>query len=182
MRSEAPHPKGRGFCLSAVLRARARIFYQFHIAPLDPALKGGACGEQTGQKKVPMQYSEQKRILVIEDDIHIAEGLKLNLALQGYDVMIAQDGVYGLQQWKKWQPDLIVLDIMLPGIDGFKLLKILKDNKDTKEIPIIMVSAKDQREDIDLAYKLGAEDYVIKPIGANKLYNRVEQLVSKLYS
>jgi len=53
-----------------------------------------------------MKYSEKTRILVIEDDIHIAEGLKLNLTFQGYDVMIAPDGVYGLQQWKKWQPNL----------------------------------------------------------------------------
>ena len=66
-----------------------------------------------------MEDSGKKRILIIEDDRHIAEGLKLNLSLQGYEVDIAPDGVSGLQKWKTGQPHLIVLDIMLPGIDGF---------------------------------------------------------------
>ena len=87
-----------------------------------------------------MKKIGEKRILVIEDENHIAEGLKLNLALQGYDVMIAPNGVSGLDQWKKWQPDLIVLDIMLPGINGFSVLQSIR--LEDEQIPILILSAK----------------------------------------
>jgi len=70
-----------------------------------------------------MKNSDKQRILIVEDDRHIAEGLKLNLSLQGYEVSIAPNGVEGLRQWKEWRPDLIVLDIMLPGIDGLAVLQ-----------------------------------------------------------
>ena len=83
-----------------------------------------------------MKRIEKKRILVIEDESHIAEGLKLNLALQGYDVMIAPDGVSGLNQWKKWRPDLIILDIMLPGIDGFSVLQSIR--LEDEQAPILI--------------------------------------------
>ena len=71
-----------------------------------------------------MGDSTKAQILVVEDETHLAEGLKLNLTLKGYDVMIAADGNSALRKWKEWQPDLIVLDIMLPGIDGLSVLRI----------------------------------------------------------
>ena len=70
-----------------------------------------------------MADSEQERILVVEDESHLAEGLKLNLTLEGYEVRIAADGSSALQEWKEWRPDLIVLDIMLPQIDGLSVLR-----------------------------------------------------------
>ena len=73
-----------------------------------------------------MKPNDKKRILVIEDDLHIAEGLKLNLSLQDYEVRIAMNGVTGLQLWREWRPDLIVLDIMLPGIDGLSILRNIR--------------------------------------------------------
>jgi two-component system alkaline phosphatase synthesis response regulator PhoP len=87
-----------------------------------------------------MQDSGRKRILIIEDESHIAEGLKLNLSLQGYEVDIAADGVAGLQKWKTGQPHLIVLDIMLPGIDGFSILRSIRllDER----LPILMTGSR----------------------------------------
>ena len=73
-----------------------------------------------------MNQTEKTRILVIEDDLHIAEGLKLNLELQEYTVSISNNGTDGLAQWKAWRPDLIVLDIMLPGIDGLSILRSIR--------------------------------------------------------
>ena len=70
--------------------------------------------------------SGKKKILIVEDDSHIAEGLKLNLSLKCYDVLIAADGPAGLREWREWKPDLIVLDIMLPRIDGLSVLRSIR--------------------------------------------------------
>jgi len=69
---------------------------------------------------------EKRRILVIEDEEHIAEGIKLNLSIQGYEVMVAADGIDGLDRWRTWHPDLIVLDIMLPMVDGYAVLQTIR--------------------------------------------------------
>jgi len=69
---------------------------------------------------------DKKKILVVEDEAHLAEGLKLNLSLKGYDVKLAADGVSGLQKWKEWQPDLIVLNIMLLKLDGLSVLRNIR--------------------------------------------------------
>ena len=87
-----------------------------------------------------MGNSTKPQILVVEDETHLAEGLKLNLTLKGYDVMIAEDGISALQKWKEWQPDLIVLDIMLPGIDGLSVLRNIR--LEDERIPILILSAK----------------------------------------
>ncbi len=92
-----------------------------------------------------MAPGEKKRILVIEDEDHIAEGLKLNLELKGYHVRITQDGMAGLNEWKEWQPDLIVLDIMLPGIDGLSVLRNIR--LEDEFLPILILSARGDSED-----------------------------------
>ena len=107
-----------------------------------------------------MKNNEKKRILVIEDEGHIAEGLRLNLVLQGYDVMIAPDGVSGLDQWKKWQPHLIVLDIMLPGIDGFSVLQSIR--LEDEQVPILILSAKSASDDKVKGLSYGVDDYLAK--------------------
>jgi len=120
---------------------------------------------------------KKKRILVIEDENHIAEGLKLNLALQGYDVMIAPDGVSGLDQWKKWRPDLIVLDIMLPGIDGFSVLQSIR--LENEQIPILILSAKNASDDKVKGLSYGVDDYLAKPFNLEELLLRVERLLTQ---
>ena len=85
------------------------------------------------------------RILVVEDEKHIAEGLRLNLALLGYEVEIALDGVAALERWKTWRPDLIVLDVMLPGIDGWSVLQSIR--LEDEKIPILILSAKATPDD-----------------------------------
>ena len=78
----------------------------------------------------------KKRVLIIEDDRHIAEGLQLNLTMQGYEVQVAPDGLTGLRQWKEWQPHLIVLDIMLPGLDGLDVLRNIR--LEDERLPVLM--------------------------------------------
>jgi DNA-binding response OmpR family regulator len=119
-----------------------------------------------------------KRILVIEDDEHIAEGLRLNLRLQGYDVKLALNGVSGLQLWKEWRPNLIVLDIMLPGIDGFSLLQNIR--LEDERIPVLILSAKGSSEDKVKGFSYGSDDYLSKPFHLEEFLLRVDRLLTRL--
>ena len=125
-----------------------------------------------------MKNSSRKRILVIEDDKHIAEGLKLNLSLQGYDVQIATDGVSGINKWKEMRPDLIVLDIMLPGIDGISILQSIR--LEDEKLPILILSAKTAVQDKVLGLTHGADDYLEKPFNLEEFLLRVERLLTRV--
>jgi len=125
-----------------------------------------------------MEDSGRKRILIIEDDGHIAEGLKLNLSLQGYEVDIAPDGVSGLQKWKTWQPHLLVLDIMLPGIDGFSILQSIR--LDDEQLPILILSARGSSEDRIQGLTYGVDDYLAKPFNLEEFLLRVERLLTRV--
>jgi len=122
-----------------------------------------------------MASAEKKRILVIEDEEHIAEGLKLNLVLKGYHVRIAPDGTSGLLSWKEWQPDLLVLDIMLPGIDGLSVLRNIR--LEDERIPILILSAKGDSEDKIKGFSYGVDDYLAKPFNLEEFLLRVDRLL-----
>jgi DNA-binding response OmpR family regulator len=118
-----------------------------------------------------------KRILVIEDDAHIAEGLRLNLTLQGYDVTNAADGPEGLRLWKQTQPHLIVLDIMLPVIDGLSLLQTIR--LEDERVPILILSAKAASKDIVKGLSCGVDDYLTKPFNLEEFLLRVNRLIKR---
>jgi len=122
-----------------------------------------------------MSFFEKKRILVIEDEAHIAEGLKLNLVLKGYDVKISADGISGLQDWKDWPPDLIVLDVMLPGIDGLSVLRSIR--LEDERIPVLILSAKGDSEDKIKGFSYGVDDYLAKPFNLEEFLLRVDRLI-----
>jgi DNA-binding response OmpR family regulator len=119
----------------------------------------------------------QKRILVIEDDGHIAEGIALNLTLQGYDVRIAADGVSGLNEWKTMKPDLVILDIMLPGIDGLSILQSIR--LEDERLPVLILSAKGDPDDRIQGLAFGVDDYMAKPFNLAELLLRVERLLKR---
>jgi two-component system, OmpR family, alkaline phosphatase synthesis response regulator PhoP len=125
-----------------------------------------------------MEEKDKRRILVVEDEMHIAEGLRLNLSLQGYAVRVAGDGVSGLHAWEEWRPDLIVLDIMLPGIDGLSVLQHirLKDER----IPILILSAKTASDDKIKGLSFGVDDYLTKPFNLEEFLLRVDRLMKRV--
>ena len=125
-----------------------------------------------------MENHKKKRILVIEDEKHIAEGLELNLSLHGYDVSIAQDGVTGLLKWKENRPDLIILDIMLPGIDGISVLRSIR--LEDERIPILILSAKGTPDDKIKGLSYGVDDYLSKPFNLEEFLLRVERLLTRV--
>lgn len=121
--------------------------------------------------------SGKKKILIVEDDAHIAEGLKLNLSLKGYDVLIAADGPAGLREWREWKPDLIVLDIMLPRIDGLSVLRSIR--LEDERIPILILSAKSEHEYRVKGLSYGVDDYLSKPFNLEEFLLRVDRLVMR---
>ena len=125
-----------------------------------------------------MTKTDKKRILVIEDEAHIAEGIKVNLSLQGYTVKVAADGVAGIEFWKKWHPDLIVLDIMLPGIDGLAVLQNIR--LEDERLPVLILSAKATDRDRIKGFSLGVDDYLAKPFNLEEFLLRVERLLTRV--
>ncbi|MEW6519486.1 MAG: response regulator [Thermodesulfobacteriota bacterium] len=119
----------------------------------------------------------KKRVLIIEDDKHIAEGLQLNLLMQGYEVEVAADGRTGLQRWQAWRPHLIVLDIMLPGMGGLEVLGNIR--LADERLPVLILSAKAMAEDRIKGLALGVDDYLTKPFHLEEFLLRVKRLLTR---
>ena len=133
----------------------------------------------TNAQEVLMSQSVKETILIIEDEEDIQELVRYNLSKEGYTVFIAKTGEQGLTLALQHQPDLIILDLMLPGIDGLDVCKSLKGNVQTSNTPIIMVSAKGEESDIVTGLELGADDYVTKPFSPRILNARVKVALRK---
>lgn len=118
-----------------------------------------------------------KKILIIEDEKDLVDALTLRLQANGYDCIAAYDGSEGLMKAKKEKPDLIILDLMLPKIDGFKVCGLLKFDEKYKNIPIIMLTARAQESDIELGREVCANAYIIKPFDAKVLVGKIKELL-----
>ena len=114
---------------------------------------------------------ESKKILIIEDEKSISDIVKFNLMKEGFDVDIAFDGLVGLNKAQQINPDLILLDVMLPSMDGFQVCKKIRETQTT---PIIMLTAKEEEVDKVLGLELGADDYITKPFGMRELIARIK--------
>ena len=121
--------------------------------------------------------NNQKTVLVVDDEIAIVELLKHHLILEGYNVLEANDGITALEIAIEKRPDLILLDIMLPKLDG---LSVCKRIKNTYNVPILMITAKDTEIDKILGLELGADDYVTKPFSTRELMARVKANLRKI--
>jgi len=117
-----------------------------------------------------------KKILIVDDDIDICEIMKELLEMEGYEVMIAHSGEKALDTSYKNEPDLILLDIMMPGIDGWNVLKRLKACKKTFHIPVAMVTAMVNPEEKTRAFKEGAEEFITKPLQVDDFIKRIKRL------
>ena len=123
--------------------------------------------------------SDSKNILVVEDDLDIRELISFNLQNEGHQVFEAKDGEAGIDKAREKLPDLILLDLMLPGIQGLDVCRIIKSDQETKETPIIMVTALGQEEDIVKGLETGADDYITKPFSIKVLIARVNAVLKR---
>lgn len=115
-------------------------------------------------------------ILIIEDDQGILKFLKRGLSYEGYEVLVAEDGETGLETAREEEPELVVLDIMLPGMDGLEVCRRLRNDS---EIPILMLTAKDQTSDRVTGLDMGADDYMVKPFEFRELLARIRALLRR---
>ncbi|MDF1592479.1 MAG: response regulator [Desulfobacterales bacterium] len=120
-----------------------------------------------------------EKILVVDDEEDILELVRHNLAREGYQVICAATGEKAVAKARSEKPDLIVLDLMLPGIDGLQVARTLKDNAETRQIPIIMLTAKGEEADIVTGLELGADDYITKPFSPRVLVARIRAVIRR---
>lgn len=119
------------------------------------------------------------KILVVDDEIYIVHILDFSLGMEGYEVVTALDGEQALAKVKTEGPDLIVLDIMMPKLDGYETCKILKADPETKRIPVILLSAKGRNVDQQMGFQVGADDYITKPFSPRKLVERINVILGQ---
>lgn len=105
---------------------------------------------------------EKGKILIIEDDRYISKMYQLKLSLEDYDVQVAENGKQGVDKVKEYMPDIILLDILMPELDGFEVLKIVKSDPTTKDIPVLIMSNLGQEDHVEKGMKLGALGYIVK--------------------
>ncbi len=115
-----------------------------------------------------------KKILVVDDEVDLVETVRFPLELEGYDVLVSYNGEDALSQARKENPDLIILDLMLPKLDGYKVCRLLKFDERYKHIPIFMLTAKIQEKDKILGMETGADEYITKPFDMDYLMEKVK--------
>lgn len=121
--------------------------------------------------------SENKKILVVDDDPYILMSLEFLLKKHGYDVMVARNGTEALDIVEKQVPQVVLLDIMMPDVDGYAICKHIKSHKKLKDAKVVFMSAKSKESDIQKGYDLGASLYITKPFSTRQLLKQVQELL-----
>jgi len=120
----------------------------------------------------------QPSVLIIDDEEDVVTSLAFRFSAEGYQAMVEPNGQLGLQTALDEEPDVILLDVMMPGLDGFTVLKMLRDRPQTRDTPIIMLTTKSMMRDVERAFADDASDYVTKPFDWERLLNKVERLIA----
>lgn len=125
------------------------------------------------------QLETRQSILIVDDEEDVVRPLAFRLGVQGYDVLMEPDGELGYETAVSQTPDIILLDIMMPGIDGITLCKILKDKPETRHIPVIMLTARTTIGDVERAFEVHADDYVGKPFEWPELFGKINRALAR---
>lgn len=120
--------------------------------------------------------ADNRKILVVDDDEHILRSLAQYLELEDFDVTTASSGVEALERFAESRPDLMVLDVMMPGMDGFEVLQKIRQDTETSALPVLMLTARDQHADIMKGYQMGATSYLVKPFNLDELVEAINEV------
>ncbi len=124
-------------------------------------------------------FQRKKTILIVEDETDIAESLKARLMIESFNVLLAANGQDGVEAARKSKPDLIIMDVMMPVVNGFDACAALKSDNNTKQIPILMLTALPHMKDVENAFHVGADDFLNKPYSNERLLKKIDVLLSK---
>ncbi len=122
---------------------------------------------------------DRKRILVVDDEIYIVHILEFSLTMEGYSVLTASDGEEALRIIEQERPDLVVLDIMMPKLDGYEVCRRLRQDEQFRSLPVILLSAKGRPIDREAGLGAGADDYITKPFSPRKLLEKMRELLDR---
>jgi DNA-binding response OmpR family regulator len=122
---------------------------------------------------------EKKKILVVDDEVDLVKTIQFSLELEGYEVLVSYNGEDALAQARNEKPDLILLDIMLPKLDGYKVCRFLKFDEQYKHLPILMMTAKTQEKDKLIGKETGADEYITKPFDMEELIGKIKTYLNK---
>ena len=123
--------------------------------------------------------AEAKKILIVDDEQQLALAVKIRLQSRGYQVVTAGDGKQALEAVEKEHPDLVILDILMPVMDGYEVYHLLKENPQTKDVPVIIVTAKGERKDRQLGLNGAAYNYIAKPFEIERVVAKVREVLSQ---
>ena len=150
------------------------------LVPVSGVFSTGFSAPGVEDSMVAFCHMARERILLIEDEPDIAEVLQYNLQKEGFDVELSSRGDSGLEALRRQAPDLILLDLMLPGVDGLELTRLLKRDAGTSRIPIVMLTARGEEVDRIVGLELGADDYISKPFSPREVVLRVKAVLRRL--
>jgi two-component system alkaline phosphatase synthesis response regulator PhoP len=120
-----------------------------------------------------------KKIMVIDDEPYIARVIKFKLEQEGYTVYSANDGISGLEKIRQEKPDLVLLDVMMPGLSGYEVCQKIKADTALSQIPVVILTAKGQERDREQGLSVGASDYITKPFSPNRLLELVKTMIGE---
>lgn len=118
------------------------------------------------------------KVLIVEDEVMLLEVTKLRLEAEGFEVDTAENGKEGLLKAMSGKPDVILADLMMPDMDGWEMIKIIRSNSDLKDVPIIILSALGREEDIQKAMDTGATDYLVKPVSSDAFLEKIQEYLT----
>jgi len=121
--------------------------------------------------------SRKSKILIIDDDPDALETMAAILETRNYEVLTTLSGLEGISKACKEKPNLIIMDVMMPGLDGFTACKMIKENEEIKDIPVILLTGKGMVGDVEMGFAAGASDFMIKPIDWDTLFLKIEKLI-----
>jgi two-component system, OmpR family, alkaline phosphatase synthesis response regulator PhoP len=126
------------------------------------------------------RYSvDRKRILVVDDEIYIVHILEFTLTMEGYEVLTAADGEEALCKIEEGRPDLVVVDIMMPKLDGYEVCRRIRQDEEFRDLPVIFLSAKGRPIDRQMGLEVGADDYIVKPFSPRRLVEKIRELLDR---
>lgn len=123
--------------------------------------------------------SGKKKILIIEDEPDIAESLQARLSLEGFDIILAADGKEGVEKTRSEKPNLVIMDVMLPLVNGYEACKLIRQDKHTKDIPVLFLTALPRVDDAEAAFQAGGNDFLNKPFTDERLMLKIRKFFPK---